>query len=335
MATGANVSVRYKREAYPASGAYSAHDISGDANWKVFGHDLRMATSFRNGLKKGWGLGGRQATRLDETTFEAVASLEYKMSNPWWLRLLFGNAPTTTGAVSPYSHYYLDTANENAGGAVVLPNSIPAFTIQQDIDLAVDSSRLLQGAFMESVNISAAVGGEVDVRATCPFRYITKGAGAPNVQVADAFSIFTFAHGALKLPTGNTLADVQNATLDISNKTAMGKGLGSRFGTRFDVTTLEVGITAGMYFVADADILDYMLGSATVPTAPVSTTLDLVFDNGQAGTAQRQISFKFAGVKLDEYTLNAAVENPLIDEWKPEITTMTLAKVINATAVAI
>ena len=335
MATGANISVRYKREAYPASGLYSAHDVSGDANWKVFGHDLKLNTTFKNTLKKGYGLGGRQATRLDPTIFDVSAGLEFKMANPWWLHLLFGKAPTTTG-VGPYSHYYLDTANENAGGAVVLGNTIPAFTIQQDIELgATDSSRLLQGCFVESASISAAVEGEVEVKLNCPFRYITKSAGAPNAQVVDTESIFTFAHGALKLPTGTTLASVQNISLDINNKPTMGKGLGSRFGTRFDLAAFEVGISASMYFVADADILDYVLGSTTVPTTPTETTLDLVFDNGGAGIAQRQISFKFTGVKLEEYTLAAAIENPVIDEWKPEITTMTLAKAINNTTVAI
>lgn len=334
MVTGADSSVRYKREKWPTSGLYSDHDLTGDSTFKVFGHDLRMSTSFRNGVKKGLGLGSRQGTRMDATVFEPMASLEFTLSNPWWLRLFFGATPVDNGA-GPYSHYFLDTANENGAGALALSKTIPAFTIENDINTATPSDRLLQGCFLDGFNISAAVGGMAEVRLSAPFRTVTKSTGAVAAQVADSYSAYTFAYGNVYLPTGGVLANIQNVSLDVSNKVAPGLGLGSRFKTRFDATTLDIGMTSSMYFLQDSDVFDKFLGSTTVPTTPATTTIDLVFDNGQAGTAQRQISFKFTGVVIDEYTLAQAVENPLIDEWKPEIQQMTLCKAIDNTAVSI
>lgn len=327
MPSGADAYIRYKREA----GTYTDHSVAGDSTWKVFGNDLKATFNGNNNMRVRKGLGGRQGTGSDPLAYDASIDLDFSLSNPWWLRLFIGQAATKTGA-GPYSYYWLDTANENSGGAVTLPNSPIAFTIENGFNLATDSVRSYKGAFLSSVNISAALDGPVAVKAKVPFRKTTKTSAGIGSQEADTFDNFTFAHGAVKLPTGTTLAEIQNVSLDLDNSLRVRKGLGSRFITGADFGDLKIGLKASMEFVADADILDYHTGSTTDTTTPTATTLDLVFDNGLASTSQRLISFKFTGVYIDQYTIAQAVENPLIDEWTPSIEKMTLVKSINNTA---
>ncbi len=327
MPSGIATYIRYKREA----GAYASHDVSADATWKVFGHGLRATPTLKRNLVKIQGVGNRQPTAIIREKFEPAVDLDFQLSNPWWLRLLMGNIAIKTG-VGPYSYYWLDTANENGGGAVNPSNSIPAFTIENGIALSVNSVRLYQGAFVSKASISAAVGGTVDVRLTCPFGTISKGSAGLASQAIDAESPFSFITGSLKMPTGAVLASVQNVTLEIDNGLIMPYGIGSEVATAGLVTGLNTALKASMLFVQDSDVIDVLLGSSTVLSTPTVTTLDLLFDNGLAGVNQRQISFKFTGVQIDDDTLAQAVENPLIEEFTPVAQALTLVKSINNTA---
>ncbi len=328
MPTGSSTYIKYKRE----SGAYTSHSIAGDATWKVFGHGVKITPlSFRNNNIVTGGCGGREPTQITPGKFEGAISVEHQLSNPWWLRLLTGNAATKVGT-SPYTYYWVDTANLNGGGAVNLPKDGIAFTVNDEFDLATDSVRALQGCVLANTNISAALGGVAEVRHTVPFRYITKGTVGIADPGADSFDVFTFAHGTLSTPLGTPLANVQNFSLDIGNGTIIGGGCGSRFGTYQQALAMSYGFKASMLFLADSDVLDYMLGSTTVPTNPAETTLGIVFDNGLAGTNQRTITFKFGGIKIDEYTINQAYENPLIDEWTVNPKNWTVCAALNNTA---
>jgi len=330
MVSGVNSYVRYKRE----SGAYTTHSIAGDSTWKVFGHGLKVTTSAKNNNKTVYGIGSRLPTAVVPGPFEATVDLDFKLSNPWWLRLLIGQAATKTGA-GPYSYYWLDTANENGVAAVTLPNDITPFTIENGINLATDSVRLFQGCFLKTASISASVDTpEVDCRLSCDVRTITKGTAGIASQETDTESVFNFVQGTLNLPNGTPLAGVQNFTMDFDNGTSMLRGLGSRFASGGTCAQMLMNLKASMYFVADADVLDYLLGSTTAPAAAggTETTLTMTFDNGLATTLQRLISFKFTGVYVDDYSIEQAMENPLIDNWTPQPTLMTLVKALNNTS---
>ncbi len=329
MPTGSDAYVRYKREA----GAYTGHDITGDANWKVFGHGLNIAPSLKRTKRKIYGIGGRQPTALTTHELELNADLSFQLSNPWWMRNLIGNTPTTTG-VGPYSHYFLDTANENGGGAVTLPNAVPAFTIENGLNLTADSVRLYKGAVISSMSLSASIGSDVDVKLACPFRTIAKGTAGIASQTVDTENPMTFVMGTLS-KGGVALASVQNVTLDINNSFKPIMGIGSEALTNHTEHELDIGLRASMYFLQDTDIIDVLLGGTTVPTTPTVVTMELVFDNGLATTAQRQVQFKFTGVEIQDSVLTQAIENPLIEDFTPIIKALTLVKAINNTATAI
>jgi hypothetical protein len=329
MPTGADAYIRYKREA----GAYTGHDISGDTAWKVFGPGLKATPALKRKKEKITGLGGRQPTNIVTGELDLGTSLEFKLANPWWLRLLIGNAATTIGA-GPYDHYWLDPANENATGALLLPNTIPAFTIENGLNLGTDSVRLYKGCFLQKATLKAKIGDPVDVKLTVPFRTIAKGTAGIASQTADTVPIMTFVQGTLS-KGGVALASVQDVALELDNGAKGITGLGSEAMTNFHVGVLDVSMSASMYFTQDSDLLDVLLGGTTVPAAPTVTTLELVFDNGLATTENRTVEFKFTGVEIGESVLAQAVDDPLIEKFKPGIKALTLVKSTNNTAVEV
>lgn len=328
MPTGVDTYIRYKRE----SGVYTGHDISGDATWKVFGHGLKATPSISRTKRKITGLGSRQATAITTHEFTGNVDLTFELSNPWWLRLLTGNVANKVGVAAPYTYYWLDTANESALGALALPNTVPAFTIENGLNLAVDSVRLYKGALVATASLSVAIGGDVDVKLSCPFRTILKGAAGIASDVPDTFGVMTFVSGSLKMATGVTLASVQNVSLNLSNNTKPLRGLGSDLLTQHTEHEIGVDLKASMLFLQDSDVLDVLLGGTTVPTTPATTSIDLVFDNGLSGANQQNITFKFTGVEIQDSTIAQAIENPLVEDFTPIVKWFTLVKAINSVA---
>lgn len=259
---------------------------------KTFGHGIRVTTLNRkNNIEPLFTCGARNAQKLIAKKFEGAATIEFALANPWWFRAVMGTV-TSTGT-NPTTHTFTET------------DTIPSITIANEVSTDTASIAKLLGCKVVNCVITAAV-GEI-ARGRLDFVYANESHSATTTsQVSESLDVFTFAHGALELPNGTTIAEVQNAEITIANNPEMMWGLGSRLGQQCPVKNREYSARATIAMEASATLLEKLYGGASGPEATdvdETATMELVFDNGQTSANQRQISLLFTGVQLNEHNM--------------------------------
>jgi len=299
MPTGASAYIRYGWEA-----TFKTQSTTID---KVFGEAPRFDSSRTQNIRQARGLGKRTPYKLIPLQYEGTFSIETIIANPWWLRAIIGNAPTTSGT-GPYTHTYLD-------GSLLLPKNAPSITIENGIDLTADAVIKLLGCVADTATITAAVNEPVMLKIDGKYATETKGtSGIADPFPSESLEYFTFAEGKLEVPDGTVISDVQNAEISIRNNLDMRYGLGSRFGSRHYERDFDVEIRTSNLFEDATVFLEKFYGSATAPTTPTEVTVDLLFDNGLTGTSQRQIHLTVTGAKIAEETLNQVVAEAIPED---------------------
>jgi hypothetical protein len=272
------------------------------ASNKAFGDGLR-ATSLRrtNNVEELYTPGQRSAQKLIPKKYEGGISLEFALGNPWFFRAVMGTA-TVTGS-GPYTHTFAET------------DTIPSITIENDVASDTASVAKLLGSKVATCNIAAAVGDIARVKLDLPFANESHGS-TTSAKVAEAFDVYTFAHGSLELPNATTLAEVQNIDITIANSPEMIYGLGSRVGQKCPVKNRKYTSRVTLAFESSANLLEKLYGSAAGPvTTPAETaTMELTFNNGLTGTNQRNIVMLFTGVQLDEHNLPQDPTAPILED---------------------
>jgi len=145
---------------------------------------------------------------------QGTASVSFVLSNPWVFGGILG-APSTTGA-SPYVHTYPHASN----GLNKVPRTM-ALEVGLDGD-AADLVRTLEGATMNSLNISASVGNIIEC--TCDMTYGKETAPSTSLGTAPTLPSeefpYTFAHAELTVG-GTVVAQCQDASINISQNSEL------------------------------------------------------------------------------------------------------------------
>jgi len=257
---------------------------------KAFGHGVRVSSlNPKNNMEKIYSCGHRNAQKIVPLKFEGSTSIEFVLSSPWFLKAVMGTTSVT--GTGPYTHTFGEY------------DSIPSFTIENDIATNTATVRKLLGCVASNTVISSAVGEKVTVRMDIDYANETKSSTTSSV-VDESFDVFTFAHGSVEMPNGTTIADVQNFEISFGNNPDLIWGHGSRFAQSAPVLNRAYDLKASMAF-EDNTMLEQFYGASSGPSADVSeaATMELTFDNGGAGTNQRQVNLLFAGVQLNDHNL--------------------------------
>jgi hypothetical protein len=340
VSTGSSTYVKYSYE--------STFKTAVAAN-KVFGVKQKMTRSSKNNIQRLFSLGQRYASNLVSTAYDGTISMEFQLSNPWFLRGIFGNAPFHV-AGTPDLFYFVDTENVNASAAINLANNIPSLTIENWIDMesiaSADPKSTFVGCVVDGATISASQGEVVSVSLDMLYAdesYNRSAAYAQPATVTDSYDPFIFADGTLKIDSsangtgGTVIANVTNVELSFRNNMELLKALGLRAASAKVAKQFECDIKMSVLFDLTRDLLEKFLGNttdATFNTIPragaIETTLNLTFDNGLSGDSQRSIIFNITNVKIEESSFSLAVEDPITQEISALGAKITLVLAKNA-----
>lgn len=299
-----------------------------------FGHELKISTlSKKNNMETLWGLGSNTASKIVAKHYEGAFTADFVLGKGYWLKSITGTTRTTTGA-GPYVHYYVDTANENGGGAITLANTVSPFTVQNAHNQDTDLRNFLLGCTVNSTTLSASVGELVRVSMECNYANETTDSTLGS-NILDTYADpFAFQYGTLELPTSTTIARVQSVELSWNRNVEQIRGLGSRFATKAPAKQFEASAKVNLTFEND-DMLDLFYGAATAPSTTSvaeTATMRLFFSNGGATTALRSLDLQFAGIQLDELGLPQDVKEITKQDITMPIRQWTLAKYTDNTA---
>lgn len=251
----------------------SSFNGGGDGTTRPFGGDATLSTrEGANNAVRVFEPGSRQAAQIVEQHFEGSFSVEFTVTNPYWLAAVLGGSAGSYGGTTPSSIQIYDGVGsyfDNAlTGCVVSSATISAST-QDTVTVTLD------GAYADEDEVSGTQ-PTIENRA---------------LQFHDA----TLSLG------GSTLNLIQEVELSIENNTDLVWELGSRFAVDFSPKQLTVSLDY-TDFVNSSDSLERFYGGSTTPQSQVTNSSDatLTLDDGGSNT----IEFSVSGLIPDTYSLD-------------------------------
>jgi len=284
IGTGSRSYVRYAYE-----GVYNTAEADGNLS-KYFGHNVKFTASPKNNLERIPNLNSRNYSKYVAKKFEGSFTVDFQMSNAYFLKGVIG-AVTSTGGVGAYQHSYAES------------NCPSGATIQSSEDLDTDSERTFTGCIFDKLTLNMAVGEVVTGKIDGFYSSESKDATLNTTgNDADADDVFTFAHATLEFPNSTTITEVQSLDLNISNNTEMVWGLGSSKSTKRASKQRVYEFSINKIRTKDADLLDKFYGSTTTisdtGTPTSGATLKVTLDNGISGASNRAVVFEFDNIQV-------------------------------------
>lgn len=293
-----------------------ATDSPDDSDYKPWGSDATLTTlEGSNNATRVFNPNSREAREVIERNFQGSWSVEFTLTNPWFLRAVLHNGVSTTGSSSPYSHTF--------------DGDVPySLRIIQGTE-STSNERLLKGCVVSSCSMSASLGGMVDVSVDGAYadeELTTPGSlqGQPTINERPLH----FGQATVERPSGTTLSLVQDASLSIENNTDLIGELGTRFSVDYSPKVRSVSIDY-TDIVEDDSELTRMYGDSakTSPQDKVdnTTSIDFVFDNGGSGSDKNSLTMSMTDVFPDGYS-RSGIGDPEADlqgslsEIAPKIT---------------
>lgn len=288
-ATGHDVRLSYLWE----DGANGFASSPSDTDNKPFGSDATYTTlEGSNNAVRAFDPNSREAREVIEQMFEGRFTVEFTMTNPWWIRGVIDEA-STTGSSAPYTHSFSGTVPESM--RIVIGNE------------NTGNERELLGFVVASATVRTDVRGMAKVTldgAYADESFSSPGAGSLTAQPSVNERPFTFAEASLQRG-GSTLSLIQTVSLTISNNTDIIPELGTRVGVDYAPKIRAADISYGDV-VEDKDELERMYGSsgATSPQSDVEVDADAVlkYDNGDTGSSKNLIKFTVTDLFPDSYS---------------------------------
>ena len=241
---------------------------------------------------------------------EGSGSVDFVLSNPWMFDAILGGHDKTS-ATNDYSYTWNSDATalsaDNVG--VKTPKS---FDIEVGLDiadpLANNEVRNLKGAVFQSFNIKSSI--NETVKCTADFTYgiidaFTTSLGTPS---GDGINFpYTFSHATLQLPSGSTVAEVQDIDISFNLNTELlyQQGSASAVGAFRKVFEMTGKLNAGY---VDKTYLQKVLDRTE------TATLKVTFTNGLSGTSEKSIVITFTGVGISEHSYSIAPAEPIFQD---------------------
>lgn len=257
-----------------------------DSTYKTFGSDVTLGTlEGSNQAVRVFDPGSREAREAVEQMFDGSWSVEFTLTNPWWLGGVIAQGEVS-GTSEPYTHTYdgdvpfplrIIVGNENTG-----------------------NERFLKGCVISSARIQVSVGGMVTVSldgAYADEEETSPGESTLQSQVVPSNRPMTFAQASVSRG-GSTLGLVQSLSISIENNIDIIGELGTRFGVDYSPKVRSVNTEVGDIVDTD-DELTRMYGdsAASSPSTKVENSLAITatFDNGESDSAKNSLTFNLTG----------------------------------------
>jgi len=270
-----------------------ATDSPDDTDYKPFGSDATLSTlEGSNNAIAVFDPNSREAREVIEQNFQGSWSVEFTLTNPWFLRMALHNEVSTTGSTEPYTHSF--------DGDIPFSSRIVQGTE------TTGNERVLKGCVASSVSMSASLGGMVQV--TIDGAYAdeeTESVGVSSLQGQPTIQERPLHFGEATVSRdGSTLSLIQEASLSIENNIDLIGELGTRFSVDYSPKKRNVSITYGD-IVENDDELKRMYGdsASTSPGESVENTQNIVFkfDNGKTGTDKNSLTMTLEDAFPDSY----------------------------------
>lgn len=275
-----------------------------DSDNKPFGSDATLSTfEGSNNAVRQFNPNSRDAREVIERQFDGSWSVEFTLTNPWWLRSVIDNNVSTSGTSAPYTHTF--------SGDVPYSMQIT----QQVEDPSTDTERVLKGCVVASAEISVSGPGEgtVTLEGAYADESFTSGVTLTSQPTINEDPLH-FGEATLDR-AGSTISLVQSVSVSIENNTDLIYELGSRTAVDYSPKVRSVSVTYGD-IVEDSDEVQRMYGSsgATSPQSDVSNEekLELIFDNGKTGSSKNLINVTLKNAFPDSYS-RSGVGDPEAD----------------------
>lgn len=245
---------------------------------------------------------GQEAKRL---------SADWVLSNPWWLELVTGSL-STTGS-SPYTHTY------------TAAKAVKSFAMEIGFQgTTANVVRTLLGCIMPSVTIRSSLNDVVRCSADIVSgKESTIGTSLDSSPPSDDIDFpYTFAHGSLQFPDGNTIAELQSFDLTINQNAQLVYGHGSKSsaGAFRGVSEYTARFNAAMI---DSTELQKVLDRAEIADAVIT------FTNGLAGANEKSITITVTGVSPSEHSMSLAGVDPVFEDLVWQGRSISIAAVNN------
>jgi len=292
---------------------------------KAFGQGVKLSTfNMDNTNDQVYQVGSQELQRQYAKEFKGSFSVDFLLSDPWFLRAILGAAPTTTGS-GPYTHTYNTTNGINEVQT--------SFSMNVADDLDTDSDKNLLGCIANSMTLTASVGEPVRVKLDGAFANLSKDTGLTSAVAAVEEPLY-FQQATLELPSGTTMPEVQSFEITVNRNNEFVWGLGSRFAQKNVSKQREYTMSMDMAYEQDSDVLDDFLGSTTAPTAvpTEAATLVLTVTNGESGTDERSYTITFANVMVETVDSSRAPEEVIRLVASMRARSLTSIVVVNNTA---
>lgn len=271
-----------------------------DTDNKPFGSDASLNTlEGSNNAVRVFDPNSREAREVIEQHFEGSWSVEFTLTNPWWLAGVIDYDVGTSGSSAPYTHSFDGD----------IPYTMRIVQGTEDIG----SERILKGCVIASAEISTSTGGMVTVSLDGAYAdedLSTGGVGAAQPTVNER--PLHFAHAKVQRD-GSTVSLVQNVSVSIENNTDLIRELGSRIAVDYSPKKRSIDVSYGD-IVEDSSEVQRMYGSGTSPQNTVENTkpITVEFDDGGSGSDKNSLTFNIGGAFLNSYS-RSGVGDPEAD----------------------
>ena len=243
---------------------------------KIFGQGTRITTiNIKNNVERIYNIGARVAQQLAALRFEGSWSVEAYLSNNDWMKLALGKETEITNTAGTVTGYTYEVGNDVISATIEIGMTSGGSNLVRD----------LLGAIVRRWTLDCRVNEIVTVR--LDGAYATESVSTPTAlpsYTLDYGNVMTFVDGSVQLPTGTTVAKVQEISLDVDTGATNIFSIGDR--TAVDKYGRNYEISGKMSVVAeDPTMLEYALGvgasGATSPASGVTEiTAEIKFDNG-------------------------------------------------------
>jgi len=293
-----------------------------DSTNKTFGSNVTMGTNEgSNNAVRQFNPMNRQAEYIIEQQFAGSWSVDFTLTNPWWIKAVYGDATSGEETSAPYTYTY--DGKFPASMVLIQQTEFPDGTknhrlykgcvaTSAEISVGVEDtvSVSLSGAYADEELIKD-VEADVEAESSPPFTTYTQPSNPERPMHFGEANLYVDQNGDGDV---TKRLRVQDASLTLEGNVDMIYELGTRLGVDFSPKALEPSLSYSDIVRNNSDDAAsdvqrmYGSSSSTTPDDPnmddAAVKAKLEFDNGASGSDKNALTFTMAGTFLDTYSRN-------------------------------
>lgn len=290
-----------------------------DSTHKTFGANVKFnRAEASNDPVKLFDPNDREAAKILAQRFSGSWSVEFTMTNPWWLASIFGTPTNDSATSAPYTWTFDGKYGDSMRIILGMEHA--------------SEQRILKGCIVRSATIDVAVNDTVNVSLDGFYaeeEIDTTGVGPTQTTFED--DPYTFAEASFKLDS-TAVNLTQNVSLSIENNVDPIGELGTRFTADYAPKVRAPSVSFSKIEKDNQDEVERLYGGAgqTTPQsrpeneAPVT----IKFDNGGSAGTLQTTTFSIGGAFRESYSLSGMADPE--QQLRSDINEM--ARTITATA---